>query len=169
MQFLTPEGFRSLLALIGRNGQGVGTSSFSAWLTNVDNDGKMEDVEPLVDSIYEAMEAESGMFLNVDGSALYARQSACNHSCEPNCEATFLSSDHTLSLVATRDVAEGDELFISYLNECSLSRSRHSRQKILKENYLFVCRCSKCDEQADQADVTSEEDDDEEDGDMEED
>lgn len=46
---------------------------------------------------------------------------------------------------------------ISYLDECTLERSRHSRQKILKENYLFECRCEKCDEQVNDADVTSEE------------
>lgn len=46
-----------------------------------------------------------------------------------------------------------------------LSRSRYSRQKELKQNYLFNCTCSKCDEQKDEPNVTSdeEEDDDEDD------
>ena len=29
-------------------------------------------------------------------------------------------------------------LIISYLDECDRERSRHSRQKILRENYLFT-------------------------------
>lgn len=52
----------------------------------------------------------------------------------------------------------GEEICISYLDDCMLSRSRHSRQKELKENYLFNCTCRKCDEQKDDADVTSDED-----------
>ena len=120
--------------------------------------GEMTEVEPLIDSIYEAMEAESGDFLKAEGSALYAIQSACNHSCRPNAEPTFRQSNHTLFLVATRDIEENQEIFISYLDECALSRSRHSRRKILRENYLFICQCSKCLEEADQEDVTSEDD-----------
>lgn len=45
-----------------------------------------------------------------------------------------------------------------------LSRSRHSRQKELRENYNFQCTCQKCEEQKDDDDVTSsdEDEDDEE-------
>lgn len=60
----------------------------------------------------------------------------------------------------------GEEICISYLDDCMLSRSRHSRQKELKENYLFNCTCTKCDAQKNDDDVTSdeeEEDDDDED------
>lgn len=89
------------------------------------------------------------------------------------------------------------EICISYLDDCQLERSRHSRQKYLRydytgwmfvvymfcinsssslagkedfvcvkslcyfclsrENYLFTCACVKCLQQADDADVTSEE------------
>jgi len=34
--FLTPDGFESLLALVGRNGQGVGTSPLSQWVKKVE-------------------------------------------------------------------------------------------------------------------------------------
>lgn len=48
-----------------------------------------------------------------------------------------------------------------------LSRSRHSRQKELSENYSFQCTCQKCEQQKDDADVTSsDEDDDEEEEEM---
>ncbi|XP_037091255.1 SET and MYND domain-containing protein 5-like [Pollicipes pollicipes] len=33
-QWLTPAGFRSLIALVGTNGQGVGTSAISVWVRN---------------------------------------------------------------------------------------------------------------------------------------
>lgn len=57
----------------------------------------------------------------------------------------------------------GEEICISYLDDCLLSRSRHSRQKELRENYLFSCTCEKCEEQKNDLDVTSEEEEEEED------
>lgn len=53
----------------------------------------------------------------------------------------------------------GEEICISYLDDCLLSRSRHSRQKELRENYLFTCTCQKCEEQKGDPDVTSDEED----------
>ena len=35
--FLTPDGFRQLLALLGRNQQGIGTSSLAVWVKNYEN------------------------------------------------------------------------------------------------------------------------------------
>lgn len=48
-----------------------------------------------------------------------------------------------------------------------LSRSRHSRQKELKENYLFNCTCSKCEAQKNEPDVTSDEEEEDDDDDDE--
>lgn len=87
----------------------------------------------------------------------------------PNAQATFPYSDHTLVLTALTDIAAGDEILISYLDECSLERSRHSRQKELRENYLFQCRCNKCDREAGEPDVTSDEEEDGDDDDAMED
>lgn len=146
-----------MIALIGRNGQGIGTSSFSVWVQKVSENNIDSSTDTLIDTIYQDLENESGDFLNNEGSALFTIQSACNHSCEPNCLATFPFSNHTLVLVASKDLLEGEELFISYLDECALSRSRHSRRKILQENYLFICQCSRCQNESDEPDLTSEE------------
>ena len=73
-----------------------------------------------------------GSFLNSEGSALYSLQSACNHSCIPNAEPTFPYSDFRLVMTATRNIQPGDEITISYLDECTLERSRHSRLKQLR-------------------------------------
>lgn len=72
-----------------------------------------------------------------------------------------------LSLVALRDIEPGEEITVSFLDECSLNRSRHSRAKILRENHLLDCSCTRCAAEADQPDVTSDEemDDDDDDGD----
>ncbi|MCJ8735728.1 hypothetical protein PDJAM_G00250710 [Pangasius djambal] len=130
-QWFTPDGFRSLFALVGTNGQGIGTR----------------------------LEPQTGDFLNCEGSGLFLLQSSCNHSCIPNAEASFPDNNFLLHLNALSDIRPGEEICISYLDCCQRDRSRHSRHKILRENYLFVCSCQKCMAQMDDADVTSEEED----------
>ncbi|KAK9881916.1 hypothetical protein WA026_018110 [Henosepilachna vigintioctopunctata] len=162
-QFLTEDGFKSLLALIGTNGQGVGTSAISQWVSNTSKlpltDAERDSLDKFIDKLYDGMYEKSGNFLNNEGVALFKLQSAANHSCSPNAEATYPHNNFKLSLIALRDISEGEEVFISYLDECSLERSRHSRRKELMENYLFSCNCEKCIAQSDQPDITSEEED----------
>ena len=50
-----------------------------------------------------------------------------------------------------------------------LQRSRHSRQKHLREHYLFTCSCQLCVQQADDPDVTSDEEMESDEGSMDED
>ncbi|XP_050312961.1 histone-lysine N-trimethyltransferase SMYD5 [Anthonomus grandis grandis] len=160
-QFLTPEGFRSLVALIGTNGQGVGSSPFSVWTSNIEKANldheEKEKINSFIDKTYEQMFDHTGDFLNSEGVGLYLQQSCANHSCEPNAEIKFLHNNFRLSLFAIRDIEPNEEVLISYLDECSLNRSRHSRQKALMENYLFTCDCLKCLREIDDPDMTSEE------------
>ena len=69
----------------------------------------------------------------------------------------FPFNNHELVVNAQKDISAGEEILISYLNECELERSRHSRNKMLAENYLFNCDCMKCAKQIDDPDVTSDE------------
>lgn len=160
-QFLTSEGFQGLIALIGTNGQGVGTSPFSAWRQNVEklnlSEPDQEKIDSLIDQIYDNMYSHTGDFLNSEGIGLYVEQSAANHSCDPNAEIQFLHNNFRLSLVALKDIQAGDEICINYLSDCDGSRSRHSRRKLLRENYLFECDCPKCIAEIEDPDVTSEE------------
>ncbi|XP_030767484.1 SET and MYND domain-containing protein 5 [Sitophilus oryzae] len=160
-EFLSPEGFQSLLALLGTNGQGVGTSPFSAWRENVHKKNlsseELQKVDDFIDKIYEDMYSHTGDFLNSEGVALYVLQSCANHSCMPNAEIRFLHNNSRLSLVALEDIEPNEEICISYLDECALERSRHSRRKLLQENYLFACECPKCISQIDDPDITSDE------------
>ncbi|XP_054264416.1 histone-lysine N-trimethyltransferase SMYD5 [Macrosteles quadrilineatus] len=164
--WLTPDGFRSLLALIGTNGQGVGTSVFSAWQKQVLQltlpPEETSTFNSLIDKIYDEMDEVVGTFLNCEGSALYSLQRLANHSCQPNATVTFPHNDYTLSLRAERTIQPNEEICISYLDECLLSHSRHTRHKVLRDHYLFVCSCDRCQEQADDPDETSEEEEDEE-------
>jgi len=172
--YLSESGFASLLTLIGMNSQGIGTSSFTSWYRNLESSPLPDDdkiaVESFVDEVYEKIEAETGTdFMNNEGAALYSVQSACNHSCSPNAEVTFQHNNDTLTLVATKDIEAGEEICISYLEECQRGRSRHSRRKQLRENYVFECECEQCEAEMNQDDVTSEEEeDDDDDGEDEE-
>ncbi|GJQ69057.1 hypothetical protein Trydic_g6221 [Trypoxylus dichotomus] len=163
--FLTQEGFQSLIALIGTNGQGVGTSAVSQWVTRSSElqlpPEETVKLDRFIDTLYEDMDKHSGNFLNNEGVALFSLQSSCNHSCVPNAEPTYLHNNSRLSLVALSDIKAGDEICISYLDECALQRSRHSRNKELSENYLFKCTCPKCEQQAHDPDVTSDEEEEE--------
>ncbi|KAK2192875.1 hypothetical protein NP493_21g07016 [Ridgeia piscesae] len=135
-QWFTPEGFKSLFALIGTNGQGIGTSSLSVWVKGCDlltlGDEERESLDTLIDRVYDDLDKACGQFLNCEGSGLYSLQSACNHSCDANAEVTFPHNDFTLCVKALRAIKQGEEVCICYLSECDVERSRHSRQKILK-------------------------------------
>lgn len=185
MQWFTPEGFKSLLALVGTNGQGIGTSAFSRWVKNVSalelpRDERIQ-VDKLIERIYDDMEEGKllqnlymncksmnfillsflpllavAFFLNNEGSGLYVLQSSVNHSCVPNAVVEFPYSNNILVLKAIRDIHPEEEICISYLDECCLERSRHSRQKALSSLYLFHCYCNKCLSQANDLDLTSE-------------
>ncbi|XP_023253913.1 SET and MYND domain-containing protein 5-like [Seriola lalandi dorsalis] len=165
-RWFVPEGFRSLFSLVGTNGQGIGTSSLSQWVHACDAlelpAQQREQLDSFIDQLYKDIEKETGDFLNCEGSGLFLLQSSCNHSCIPNAEASFPDNNFLLHLSALSDINPGEEICISYLDCCQRDRSRHSRHKILRENYLFVCSCPKCVSQMDELDLTSEEEEEEE-------
>lgn len=160
-KYLTLEGLTQIFALIGTNSQGIGTSAFAGWVKNVSelemNDKQRKELDELIDTFYATLDETVGQFLNNEGSGLYLTQSKINHSCNPNAEIRFPYSNSVLQVVALREINSDEEICISYLDECELNRSRHSRQKYLQENYLFLCECEKCQQEIDQPDVTSDE------------
>lgn len=162
--------FKKLFTILGTNGQGIGTSPFSEWvnkateyLETLGDDDQEHAFDVFTNDLYNKMDEVSGVFLNAEGTGLYHLQSKLNHSCSPNVEITFPYSNHTLAVKAIEEINIGDEICISYLDECMLARSRHSRRKELSENYLFICQCPLCEAQIDQPDETSEDEDDDED------
>ena len=70
--------------------------------------------------------------------------STVNHSCEPN--ATLVTDDYAkgaMSLVAVKDIAQGDEITIPYISFNS-DPGKAARQAIILHEYAFACRCTKC-------------------------
>lgn len=57
---MTPQAFKSFFAIIGTNGQGLGTSPFADWVKNVSELKLSEDervsVDSLIDDLYEKLD-----------------------------------------------------------------------------------------------------------------
>ncbi|OON15609.1 hypothetical protein X801_08584, partial [Opisthorchis viverrini] len=150
-RLLTLENFKTALCMLGRNGQGIATSAFSLWAREIDqlisgtgDEQQISGLNALLADIYEAMDNHVGSFLDNEGVGLYEYQSLINHSCEPNAAVQFSGANSCLSVITLKPIGEGEEVTISYLDECQQSRSRHSRRKFLSSNYLFWCDCAKC-------------------------
>lgn len=75
------------------------------------------------------------------GSALYLLGSLFNHSCEPNVHVTFPGNDSTAVFTAARQIAEGEQLFITYIDA---GQELDARQEYLAFAYGFRCHCVRC-------------------------
>ena len=57
-------------------------------------------------------------------------------------QVRFLHEDHRATLVATRRILRGEEVFISYIDENE--RAGVTRRRALLCGYGFTCDCGKC-------------------------
>ncbi|CUG93552.1 Hypothetical protein, putative [Bodo saltans] len=91
----------------------------------------------------------SKLHCSSSGQGIYTIGCLFNHSCDPNLQVLYIDgNDETLVAVCLRDVQEGEELCISYINE---SLPYAERQQQLYEHYLFDCGCKKCSGEAESA------------------
>ncbi|KAM4603043.1 histone-lysine N-methyltransferase SMYD3 [Polymixia lowei] len=74
------------------------------------------------------------------GVGLYPSLSLLNHDCRPNCVMVFEGTK--LHLRAIKDIGPKEELTISYVETVAVTRDR---QRELKDQYHFTCRCQRCD------------------------
>jgi len=62
-----------------------------------------------------------------------------NHSCAPNAE--LQCDGRHIQLRALREIKEGEQIFISYIDE---SEDLEARRQVLEERYFFKCECERC-------------------------
>jgi len=77
---------------------------------------------------------------------LFHRISFCNHCCASlnNASWTWDGAEGMLSLKASRDIAEGEELTISYIAKPWSDLAKPARQRYLQQNFNFLCLCKAC-------------------------
>ncbi|KAK1946796.1 Histone-lysine N-methyltransferase SMYD3 [Phytophthora citrophthora] len=73
------------------------------------------------------------------GIGLFPNGALFNHDCDPNCVVSFKGREMQVHVV--KDVQEGQELTVSYIE---LLQSTTSRRSELKDSYFFDCECTRC-------------------------
>ena len=72
----------------------------------------------------------------------------CQHDCDPNARPVFTDSA-TLRLTATRDIKEGDDITVAYVDTTaqpdeSIVDARRRRRMELARGWRFPCTCKRC-------------------------
>jgi hypothetical protein len=97
----------------------------------------------LVASSYEDLLSSAAASVSCDasvGNAVYMLPSFYNHDCDPNTHIVWLENVD-VKLKALRDIEEGEELRICYIDT---SMDVNARQKILADGFGFECHCLQC-------------------------
>ncbi|KAJ5079441.1 histone-lysine n-methyltransferase ashr1 [Anaeramoeba ignava] len=102
---------------------------------------KMEHTD-IID-IFCRLSVNGFTIVNIDlqpiGFGFYPKASFMNHSCNPNCVAVFSSNEIHIRTISNIETEE--ECSISYIE---LMNSTQMRKKQLLNDYLFDCKCKKC-------------------------
>ena len=150
----------SELSAVGDKGEdeaGFSAEEIAEFIAALDIDEENKEKSGSVEEDRCCGEEEGGdsldaLFVPLDGTAMYFTACKMNHSCSPNIVARYQNSygisgghwgsSHPLVIecVALRDIDEGEELSISYIE---INDSWENRQEALA-NYGFICNCTKC-------------------------
>lgn len=80
-----------------------------------------------------------------DHGGIVLETSRFNHSCSPNARYSWNPDVRRMRVYALRDIAYGDEIFVSYLASRGVyGSSRAERQTRLAKRYIFTCACTAC-------------------------
>ncbi|GAQ80581.1 hypothetical protein KFL_000570280 [Klebsormidium nitens] len=104
------------------------------------NSFQVDIVRPLDPSDLFAAASDAAAGHGSAGSAVYLLPSMYNHSCEPSVDIHW-PRDAIARFEARRDIQEGEELTITYIDA---SLPVETRQKHLEWAYGFRCQCQRC-------------------------
>ncbi|KAK3314537.1 hypothetical protein B0H66DRAFT_593257 [Apodospora peruviana] len=74
---------------------------------------------------------------------IFAKAARMNHNCLPNAFTRTNHSSFAMEVIALRDIRDGEEITISYLDASTESTSKERRNK-LSSDWNFDCGCSIC-------------------------
>ena len=84
---------------------------------------------------------------------LYELLSRVNHACGDAANSTRISlksiagsgaADNSVVVVAERDIEEGEELLVNYLDSADEGMGVEERRRHLLRTHNFTCTCAKC-------------------------
>lgn len=90
----------------------------------------------------------SNGYITGDRIGLFPRASRINHSCRPNAGTWWSEKSGRRLVYAHRDIAEGEEITVSYIPLLQSARDRQARL----QQYGFECDCDACNERSDTSD-----------------
>eukprot|EP01062_Namystynia_karyoxenos_P081755 TRINITY_DN904_c0_g1_i5.p1 TRINITY_DN904_c0_g1~~TRINITY_DN904_c0_g1_i5.p1 ORF type:complete len:900 (+),score=151.34 TRINITY_DN904_c0_g1_i5:164-2863(+) len=123
------------------------TDAWETYAEAVMAHGEQREGEALLRAMQGATAVARG---TVHARALFPVTSCLNHSCAPNVVAVrqfpapAARDPDVVAVLASREVAEGEELLLSYLTDEHLALPAAERRQILRVQYLFDCDCSRC-------------------------
>ncbi|KAG0253407.1 hypothetical protein DFQ27_007426 [Actinomortierella ambigua] len=126
-EFINEERYLTLKGKLLYNAYGVSTS--------LDANRAIEPSPEKCRSVHDAP---------VVGAGFYRVTSYMSHSCDPNAKITFPEHTHNLTLVATKDLAAGEELHVGFIDQKNGTLSTEQRRQALFQHYRFKCMCPRC-------------------------
>ncbi|CAL7948204.1 unnamed protein product [Xylocopa violacea] len=78
---------------------------------------------------------------DIVATGIYCSASMMNHSCDPNIITMFV--DQYMVVRASRDILKNEEIFNCYGTHYR-QMTTENRQKMLKSQYHFICKCKAC-------------------------
>ncbi|KAI1764292.1 hypothetical protein GGR53DRAFT_466561 [Hypoxylon sp. FL1150] len=112
----------------------------SEGLSSEDLDAKFNFLIKLM-SIWYVNNAEILLPNELHGSGVFLTYTRINHSCVPNTNWNFDGGSMTMWVTAIQDIAEDEEITISY----TIAQLPHRTRAAQLEHYGFECRCEACD------------------------
>ncbi|TRM67859.1 hypothetical protein BD626DRAFT_107195 [Schizophyllum amplum] len=129
--FVTPERYTTFLGKIAYNAFGV-----------CYNGGRLDRPETYTDKTRTPFGTSHQI-----GSAFYTVSSYLSHSCTPSARPSFDGGNAELHLIATRDIAQGEELSVAFVD---VAQPADVRRAELQAGWKFGCTCEKCTEENDE-------------------
>jgi len=105
-----------------------------------------------VEGIFRTNNFALGPLTASTAHGVFLLASRINHSCWPSCEVVWREDYEEQEVVAIRDIEEGEELTICYLNIKDRMKTPVDRRKVLMP-YGFTCSCRFCVEEEDTQEV----------------
>ena len=120
----------------------------SDFFKGIEESNQMNDDEAGVwdENMKDEQDELDNIFTPYDGTAMYSITCKMNHSCIPNIIAQYEDGKWgqnypcVVSCISLRDIAEGEELCISYVD----SELDFEERQAALANYGFDCCCDKC-------------------------